>query len=109
MPFVNFPLLQDLSPAAFKLYVYFLDQVQKTNTAHLARPMVALGYESGLQPPCPYKAFRHGKDRQLRNALNELIEKGLIEKQGQRGRAPNAYTVIEHQKHENPYAERSAI
>jgi len=106
MPFVNFSLLQDLSPAAFKLYVYFLGQVQKTNTAVLARPMVELGYESGLQPPCRYPAFRHGQDRQLRNALNELITEGFIEKQGQRGRAPNTYTVIGHQKHENPCAER---
>jgi len=73
MTCVNFSLLQDLSPAAFKLYVYFLSQVQKTHIAVLARPMVDLGYESGLQPPCRYPAFRHGQDRQLRNALNELI------------------------------------
>ena len=106
MTSVNFPLLQHLSPPAFKFYVYFLGQVQKTNTAVLARPLVELGYQSGLQPPCRYPAFRHGQDRQLRNALNQLIEEGFIEKQGQRGRAPNTYTVIGHQKHQNPYPER---
>lgn len=65
MPFVNFHPLQDLTPAAFKLYVYFLDQVQTRNTAVFAIPLVDLGYESGLQPPCPYPAFRHGKDGKL--------------------------------------------
>ena len=107
MPFVNFHPLQDLTPAAFKLYVYFLDQVQTRNTAVFAIPLVDLGYESGLQPPCPYPAFRHGKDGKLREALQELTEKGLIEKQGQRGRAPNVYTVRHYHLHTNPDAQRS--
>jgi len=104
IPFVTFHPLRDLSPPAFKLYVYFLDRVQAKNTAVFSVPMVHLGYESGLQPECFHPAFRHGNDRQLRNALEELIDQGLIEKQGHRGRAPNTYTVLEHQLHIHPNA-----
>ena len=107
MPFVNFHLLRDLSPAAFKLCVYFLDQVQSKNASVFSIPLVELGFESGLQPPCWYPAFRHGKDRQLRNAIAELIDEGFIEKQGQRGRAPNTYTVLKHHLHGNSDDERS--
>ena len=107
MPFVNFHLLRDLSPAAFKLCVYFLDQVQSKNAFVFSIPLVELGAESGLQPLCWHPAFRHGKDRQLRNAIAELIDKGFIEKQGQRGRAPNTYTVLKHHLHENSDDERS--
>ena len=99
MPFVTFHPLRNLSPPAFKLYVYFLDQVQAKNTAAFSVPLVKLGYESGLQPECLYPAFAHGNDRQLRNALEELIDEGLIEKQGHRGRAPNTYIVLGHQLH----------
>jgi hypothetical protein len=102
MPFVNFHLLRTLSPAAFKLYVYFLDLVQTRNTSVLSLPMVELGYDSGLQPPCLVPAFRHGKDRQLRNALQELAQVGLIEKEGHRGRAPNTYTILGYHRHTNP-------
>jgi len=104
MPFVHFHPLRTLSPAAFKLYVYFLDQVQSQNTSAFSVPLVQLGYESGLQPPCLYPTSRHGKDRQLRNALKELTDAGLIEQQGHRGRAPNTYTVLHHHRHTNPYA-----
>jgi len=104
MPFVTFHPLRNLSPAAFKLYVYFLDQVQARNTTAFSVPLVTLGYESGLQPECLYPAFAHGNDRQLRNALEELIDEGLIEKQGHRGRAPNTYTVLGHDQHTPPDA-----
>ena len=107
MPFVNFYLLRDLSPAAFKLSVYFLDQVQSKNASAFSIPLVELGDDSGLQPPCWQKAFRHGKDRQLRNAIAELIDEGFIEKHGQRGRIPNTYTVLKHHLHENLDHERS--
>jgi len=104
MPFVTFHPLRNLSPTAFKLYVYFLDLVQSKNISVFSVPMVKLGYESGLQPECFHPAFRHGNDRQLRNALEELIDQGLIEKQGHRGRAPNTYTVLGHQLHTPPNA-----
>ena len=107
MPFVNFDPLKELSPAAFKLYVFFLHLMQKKNTSVFTIPLVDLGYDSGLQPPCPYKAFRHGNDGQLRKALQELIDSGLIEKQGQRGRAPNVYTVRFSHLHTKPDTQRS--
>ena len=103
MPSMDFHLLQDLSPAAFKLYAYFLHLVQSRHSAVFSIPLIDLGYNSGLQPPCLYKAFRHGKDRQVRNAIEELIAKGWLEKCGQRGRAPNTYTVLKHHLHENPF------
>lgn len=104
MPFVNFHFLRDLSPPAFKLYVFFLHLVQTRKASAFSIPLVNLGYDSGLQPPCLYPAFRHGKDAQLRKALKELIDAGLIDKQGHRGRAPNAYTVQLHHLHTNPDA-----
>ena len=102
MPFVHVHPLRDLSPAAFKLDGYFLEQVQARNTAAFSVPLVHLGYESGLQPESLYPAFRHGNDRQLRNALKQLSDEGVIEKQGHRGRAPNTYTGLGHQLHTNP-------
>lgn len=109
MPLINFRLLRDLSPPAFKLYTYFLHRVQSQNTIHFTLPMVELGQESGLQPPCLYPAFRHGKDRQLRNAIEELINTGWLEKSGHRGRAPNTYTVLNHHLHEDHTVERSPL
>ena len=93
MACVTFQQLRHLSPSAFKLYLFFLDQVQTTNRPTLTISLANLGYESGLQAPCPYPALRHGRDGQVRNALIELIDIGLIEKRGQRGRAPNTYRV----------------
>ena len=107
MPLIDFHLLRDLSPPAFKLCAYFLHLVQSQNVASFSIPLVELGDESGLQPPCRYPALRHGKDRQLRNAIAELIQEGFIEKHGQRGRAPNTYTVLKHHLHEEPDNERS--
>ncbi len=107
MPSVNFHLLQHLTPTAFKLSVYFLDQVQSKDASIFSIPLVKLGFESGLQPPCWHQAFRHGNDRQLRNAIAELIDEGFIEKHGQRGRRPNTYTVLKHHLHENLDDERS--
>lgn len=101
MPYLDFHLLKDLSPAAFKLYTYFLDLVQSQKCAAFSIPLAKLGDESGLQPPCPYPALRHGKDRQLRKAIEELITRGWLEKCGQRGRAPNTYTVLKHHLHIN--------
>lgn len=109
MPFLDFHLLRDLNPPAFKLYAYFLDQVQTRNTCCFTLPMVDLGEESGLQPPCLYPAFRHGKDRQLRNAIKELIDTGWLEKTGQRGRAPNTYTVLNHHLHEDHNTNRRRL
>lgn len=106
MPFVNFHPLKELSPPAFKLYVFFLHLVQTHNSSVFAIPLVKLGYDSGLQPPCPYPAFRHGKDGQLRKALRELTDAGLIEKQGRRGRAPNVYTVRHPHAHTNADSQR---
>lgn len=94
MAFVTFHFLRELSPSAFKLYVYFLELVQSKHRCVFTLPMVKLGYEAGLQPDCLYPAFRHGKDARLRKALAELIEKGLIEKEGQRGRVSNTYTRL---------------
>jgi len=102
MPFVNFASLKHLSPKAFKLYVYFLHLVQAKNTDRFALPLVDLGYETELQPFYTYRPWRHGKDGQLRNALQELIDLDLIEKHGQRGRAPNTYIVKHHHLHTNP-------
>lgn len=94
MAWVQFSPLRHLSPSAFKLYVYFLDSVQAKNCPTLTIPLADLGYDSGLQAPHPYRALRHGKDGQLRRALDELIEGGWIEKQGRRGKAPNTYRVL---------------
>ena len=104
MPFVQYHLLHHLSPAAFKLYVFLLDLIQDNKTSTFSIPMVELGYRSGLQPPCIYPAFRHGKDGQLRKALSELINANFIEKSGQRGRAPNTYTLRQHHLHTNPFS-----
>lgn len=109
MPILNFHLLRDLSPPAFKLYAYFLDQVQSQHTTCFTLPMVDLGQESGLQPPCLYPAFRHGKDRQLRNAIDELIQTGRLKKTGQRGRAPNTYTVLRSHLHADPHTQRRLL
>lgn len=102
MAWVNFSTLRSLSPAAFKLYVYFLDQLQTCNASTLTRPLADLGFESGLQAPNPYRTLRHGKDGQLRKALKELIDRGLIEKQGQRGRSPNTYRLLDLKADDNP-------
>lgn len=91
---MNFQRLRDLSPSAFKLYVYFLEKVRTTHRPVLKISLADLGFESGLQPSCPYPALRHGRDGQLRRALKELKDKGLIEKQGQRGRSPNTYRLV---------------
>ncbi|MDP6725425.1 MAG: hypothetical protein QF536_09575 [Arenicellales bacterium] len=94
MPDIDFIQLKDLTPQAFKLYACFRYLGQTKNTTTLTLSLADLGTLSGLQPFCPYPALRHGRDGQLRRALTELIGKGLIEKQGQRGRRPNTYTLV---------------
>ncbi len=94
MPCIDFISLKNLTPQAFKLYACFLHLAENKNTTTLTLPLSDLGEISGLQTYCPYPAFRHGNDGQLRRALSELIQKGLIQKQGQRGRRPNTYTLL---------------
>ena len=95
MAYIDFSQWRDLSPAAFKLYVYFLHRVHTRNQAVFTLSLAQLGWESGLQAPGLYPSLRHGKDGQLRRALQELIDRGLIEKHGQRGKRPNTYRVLE--------------
>lgn len=92
---VNFSRLRDLSPSGFKLMVYFLDQVEQHQTNTFTRPLIELGRDSGLQAPVRFPALAAGRDTQVRNALRELIERGLIEKESAQGlgRTPNSYRV----------------
>jgi hypothetical protein len=91
---MDFQRLKDLGPPAFKLYAYLIYRYEQGKDT-LTIPLVDLGYESGLQPARDYRGERHGLDGQVRNALNELIERGLVElvERG-RGRTPNTYRVI---------------
>ena len=99
MAYVDFPQWRQLSPSAFKLYVYFLHQVHTHQRAVFTLSLADLGEHSGLQAPCFQPALRHGKDGQVRRALQELIDRELIEKHGQRGKTPNTYRVLEHTAH----------
>lgn len=101
MAYVDFPQWCDLSPPAFKLYVYFLHRVQTRNQTVFALSLAQLGRESGLQAFRP-RAYPHGRDGQVRRALQELIDGELIEKHGQRGKKPNTYRVLEHPAHTPP-------
>ena len=94
MPYIDFMHLKELTPQAFKLYICFLhlSETRETNTFTL--PLSDLGYISGLQTSSSYWASPHGNDGQLRRALAELIKNGLVQKQGQRGRSPNTYTLL---------------
>ena len=101
MAYINFPKQRDLSPSAFKLYVYFLHQVQTRNQAVFTLSLAQLGEDSGLQAFRPW-TYSHGRDGQVRRAVLELIEQGLIQKHGQRGRKPNPYRVLENPDHTPP-------
>jgi hypothetical protein len=92
---VDFSRLRELTPTAFKLYVYFLSQVETKNTTMFTLSLADLGYQAGLQPPVPYPALAQGRDTQVRNALRELIARGLIEKDSAQGmgRVANTYHV----------------
>ena len=77
MPYVDFPAIQALQPAAFKLYVYWLHRAEQTGT-HTGSLSLA----------------QHGIDGTVRRALAELITHGFLEKTGQRGRCPNTYRLL---------------
>jgi len=94
MLLVDFHALRHLSPQAFKLYACFLYLAQIKKSSTLTLSLADLGWESGLQTQCLYPALRHGNDGQLRRALAELLNSGLVEKQGRRGRAPNSYHLL---------------
>jgi len=94
MPFVDFDSLQHLSPQAFKLYACFLHLAQTHHSETLTLSLAELGSESGLQTHWFVAAPRHGNDGQLRRALTELLNSGLVEKQGRRGRKPNTYHLL---------------
>ena len=104
MPLVDYQALRHLSPQAFKLYTCFLPAcacphadrhlAQTHQTKTLTLSLADLGSESGLQSYCQWPALRHGNDGQLRKALSELQNSGLIEKHGRRGRAPNTYHLL---------------
>ena len=93
MPFLDFHSLRHLSPQAFKLYACFLHLAQVRKTSTLTLSLADLGEKSGLQSPCFAPPLRHGNDGQLRRALTELLNAGLLEKQGRRGRKPNTYSL----------------
>jgi len=95
---LDFARLRGLSPSAFKLYVYFLSQVEVRKTSTFTLSLAELGYEAGLQRPVRVPVLARGRDSQVRHALQELIERGLVEKEGQRGRVPNTYRVIRGQE-----------
>ena len=97
MPYVDFAPLKELKPGAVKLWLYFLDQVEQTGKTTCQMSLAELGEESGLQSATVWRWTHqaHGNDGRLRIALEELIEKGFIEKQGgRRGRRPNTYRVV---------------
>ena len=101
MAYINFPQQRDLSPSAFKLYVFFLHQAQTRNQAVFTLSLAQLGWESGLQAFRPW-TYPHGRDGQVRRAVQELIDSGLIEKHGQRGRKPNTYRILDNPAHTPP-------
>ncbi len=97
MAYVDFDRIQDLKPSAFKLYVYFLHCTQNTQNNTLTMTLADLGWHSGLQSQERWRlpGKQHGNDCHLRAALAELIQKGLIEKNGNRGRRPNTYCIVD--------------
>jgi len=103
MAYIDFPQQRQLSPAAFKLYAYFLHQVQRQNQTVFTLSLAKLGQESGLQA-FRWRTYPHGRDGQVRRALQELIDTGRIQKQGQRGRKPNTYRILDHPAHTPPKA-----
>ena len=94
MTLIDYQALRHLSPQAFKLYTCFVHLAQTHRSETLTISLADLGWESGLQSYCQWPALRHGNDGQLRKALSELINSGLIQKHGRRGRAPNTYHLL---------------
>lgn len=92
---IHFPPLKALKPAAFKLLIYLLHRAEETGTDQWCMTLVDLAWESGLQSEGVqrFPGKPHGNDGQLRNALQELVEKGYVEKTGRRGRHPNTYRL----------------
>ena len=96
MPYVEFNSIEDLRPSAFKLYVFFLHRVQQTGSDTVEMSLADLAFWSGLQAQGTWRTpgQSHGRDGRIRLALAELVEKGLIEKRGSRGRRPNTYRIL---------------
>lgn len=96
MPYVDFPQLQTLTPAAFKLYVYCLYLAEQTGVHTWSLSLAQLGRESHLPAAIPrrYPSQQHGQDGTLRRALAELVVQGWLTKTGRRGRRPNTYRLL---------------
>jgi hypothetical protein len=96
MPYVDFPALQALKPAAFKLYIYGRPQAERTGTYTWSLPRHRIGRERGLHVHSRwrYPAAQHGVDGTLRRALEEVIAQGFLEKTGQRSRCPKTYRLL---------------
>ena len=96
MPYVDFPQLQALTPAAFKLYVYCLYRAEQTGVYIWSLSLAQLGQESHLSAATPwrYPSQRHGQDGTVRRALAELVAQGWLDKTGRRGRCPNTYRLL---------------
>ena len=74
--------LWDLKPGAFKLYMFLKQKAVETGKDIISMPLAQLGRESGLQSKSYRKTqnLQHGNDGQVRYALDELIEQGIVEK-----------------------------
>jgi|ETNmetMinimDraft_26_1059896.scaffolds.fasta_scaffold11167_3 hypothetical protein len=96
MPYIEFTTLQPLTPRAAKLYLYFLHRAEHTGQDTLSMSLAQLGQHSGLQTHAAWKAPSqwHGNDGAVRNALHELVQRGLIEKRAGQGRQPNTYRLL---------------
>lgn len=100
MVVIHFPPLKALKPSAVKLLIYLLHRAEETGTSQWSMPLVDLARESGLQSEGAARlpGTPHGNDGQLRNALEQLVQQGYVEKTGRRGRQPNTYRLRPHQE-----------
>ena len=76
MPYVDFPAIQALPPAAFKLYVYWLHRAEQTGTYTWSVSLAQLGQESGLQIP---PAWRYLAVQQARRGWNGAARPGHVD------------------------------
>ncbi len=93
--------IQISSPATNQMHttnvrVAATDYTQNTQDNTLSMTLADLGWHSGLQSQERWRlpGKQHGNDGQLRSALEELIQKGLLEKNSNRGRRPNTYRIV---------------